>query len=141
MIDIEKVVFTQVANAVQTEYPTVNVVSDYLDSVSEFPCVTIVEENNSTYVFSLDNAKEEHHANLMYSVNVYSNKTSGAKAEARNILAIVDAELQKLNFVRTFMQPIPNANRSVYRLTARYTAVVGKGVEENGTVTHQMYRK
>lgn len=141
MIDIEKVVFTQIANAIEENYPNATVVSEHLGTVSSFPCVEIVEENNSTYVRSLDNDLTEHHANLLYSVNVYSNKVSGAKTEARNILEIVDRELQAMKFIRSFMQPIPNADRSIYRLTARYTAIVGKGITEGDTTTHQMYRE
>ena len=47
------------------------------------------------------------------------------KAQAKQIMASLDAEMSNLGFTRVFMNPIPNfADATIYRLTARYEAVV-----------------
>lgn len=141
MIDVESLVFDKVATAIRTAYPNAYVVGEYVEAPSTFPCVCIVEDSNTTYTRSQDNALSENHANLMYSVDVFSNKQTGKKLEAKAIAKIADEELQKLKMTRTFMGQTPNVDRSIYRITARYTVVVAKGVTSGETTTYQVYRK
>lgn len=69
----------------------------------------------------------ENVAALMYEVNVYSNKTSGKKAEAKAIAATADEAFASLGFTRTMSSQVPNLNdASIYRITCRYQAVVDK---------------
>ena len=86
MIDIESMVVNAVRNAVKTKYPKCDIVSEYVDTPSQFPCVQILEADNYTYRRTQDNNLLEHHANVMYEVNVFSNKTDGKKAEAKAIM-------------------------------------------------------
>ena len=42
-------------------------------------------------------------------------------------MAKIDDEFSKVGFVRTFLNPVQNMNdATVYRMTGRYRAVVGK---------------
>lgn len=144
MIDIENYVFTQVKNAVLTAYPNAEVNSSIVETASEFPCVTFIEADNSTYIRSLDDSPTEHHANLMYECNVYANDAN-RKATAKAIAEIVDITMQGMKFTRTFKDAIPNQDRSIFRITLRYKGIVGEGVETTAegvtTTTHQMYRE
>lgn len=137
MIDVENMVVDAVYKAVKAQYPTAEISSEEKDIPSSFPCVYIVEEDNSTYQRTQDNDLLEHHASVMYSVNVYSNKKNGKKAEAKAIMNIVDVTLQSIKFTRTMKMPIRNIDPSVYRITARYTAII----EEKHGNTYQVYRK
>lgn len=141
MIDIENMVIDKVYKAVIAQYPTANVTSEFTDTPSKFPCVAIYEGDNSTYTKSQDNELREHHAFVMYEVQVFSNKTSGRKSEAKKILKIVDDTLQDIKFTRTFMNPIPNQDKSIYRYIARYEAVVGQGIAKGNDTIYPMYRR
>ena len=69
----------------------------------------------------------ENHAQVLYEVNVYSNKTSGKKAECKAIIALIDSKMEALGFTRTLMNPVPNEeDATVYRMVARYRAIVSK---------------
>lgn len=136
MIDIEN----YVVNAVATALSDVLVLSEYVEAPPEFPCVTILEDSNVS-ADTFDNASTtENHADLLYSVNVYSNLQSGAKQEAKRIMASVDTVLEGFKFQRTMCQAIPNADRNIYRISSRYTARIGEGVTDGETTTYQVYR-
>jgi len=136
MIDVENMVVNAVYNAVRAVYPTANITSTYQDVPSSFPCVSILEEDNYAYRKTQDNDLREHHTNVMYSVNVYSNKKNGKKEEAKDIMRIVDETLQDIKFTRTMKTPIRNIDPTIFRITARYEAVI----EERKGNTYQVYR-
>ena len=123
MIDIENLVFTPIAQAVRAQFEGANVVGEYVREPSRFPHVSLVESDNYISTRHRDNSSTEKYATVMYEVNVYSNKTSGRKTEARSILDLIDTMLTAKNFTRIAMTPVPNLeNSTIYRLTARYRA-------------------
>lgn len=141
MIDIENLVFTNVKTALTTAYSTINVVSDYPNAPSVFPCVSVVEEDNSVYEKSQDSHNTENHVKVMFTVNVFSNKSSGRKSEAKKILNTVDTAFANMKFTRTMKQMIPNVDTTIYRIVARYEAVIGKGQTINKNTVFQVYTK
>ncbi len=141
MIDIANVVLREVTEAVQAEYPNCDVLSYNPDVISKFPCVTVVEKDNSTYRRSQDNMSSENHAEVVYEIQAYSNSTEGKKQEAKKLLSLADEVMLNSNFTRQLKTELPNKDRSVYRLYASYTAVVAKPVEINGNTVHQIYRR
>ena len=127
MINIENEVFSIVAKAVRKIYPDIYISGEYVKSPPKFPCVSLVEMDNSAYVRTQTNRSGENHAELMYELNVYSNKKSGKKSECKAIATLIDNELAALNFSRMMLQPIPNMDdATIYRMTGRYRAVVSK---------------
>ena len=141
MIDVENLVFSNVKTALTSTYSTINVVSDYPNAPSVFPCVSIVEDDNSVYTNSQDSSATENHAKVMYTVNVFSNKASGRKSEAKKILGTVDTAFANMKFTRTMKQMIPNVDTSIYRIVARYEAVIGKGQTIGKNTVFQVYTK
>lgn len=141
MIYVERAIVDAVYTAVKTKYPKADIVSEYVDMPSAFPCVSIIEVDNYTYTKTQDDVLSEHHAKIAYEVNVYSNKTNDKKTEANEVMGIVDTTLQNLKFTRTLKEPIPNKDKTIYRIVARYEAVIGEGKTINGKTVHQMYRK
>ena len=142
MIDIENKVLDTVFAAVRNQYTNANCYGEYVAVPAGFPCVCLYEQSNTTYRRSQDTDLQEHQSNLMYSCNVYSDKANGKKAEARAIAKLVDETMQRMKFTRTFFEPLPNLDRTVYRITMRYEAVAGEPIiTENNNVTYQMYRK
>ncbi len=127
MIDIENEIFSIVAATVRAEYPNIYITGEYVKSPPSFPCVTIMESDNQIYRKTRDTSTIENHAQILYEVNVYSNKTSGKKSECKSILAIINDKLTSIGFTRTLLTPVPNElDATIYRMTACYRAVVGK---------------
>ncbi len=127
MINIESEVFSAIAKAVRNKYPDAYVVGEYVKSPSKFPCVSVVEFDNMAYDKTQSSYSRENHADLVYEVNVYSNKESGKKSECKAIAALIDDEFATLGFSRTMLQPIPNVDdATIYRMTGRYRGVVSK---------------
>lgn len=142
MIDIENKILDTVFTAVRTIYTTAQCYGEYVAVPAAFPCVCLYEANNTTYKKSQDTTLLEHQSNLMYECNVYSDKANGKKAEARAIADLIDKTMQGMKFTRTFYQPLPNLDRTIYRITLRWEAVAGEPITtENGKTIYQMYRK
>jgi len=125
MIDIESELFNKLSVAIKTEYPTAYVTGEYVPAPSSFPCVSIVEIDNYPLVSTQDTSSQENHANLTYEINIYSNKTTGKKAECKAIASLIDSEMLGLGFNRTMLNNILNLNDStIYRMVGRYRAIV-----------------
>jgi hypothetical protein len=127
MIDIENEVFSAIAGAVRNKYSGAYVVGEYVKSPPKFPCVSVVETDNSAYDRTQTSGSLENHADVTYEVNIYSNKTSGKKSECKAIASLVDNEFATLGLSRTMLQPIPNGDdATIYRITGRYRGVVSQ---------------
>ena len=125
MIDIENVVFNTVAEKIRDVFPDIFITGEYVNSPPSFPAVSLVESDNSTHIETIDSGSNEHHANVMYEVNVYSNKATGKKSECKAIIALIDEEMLALGFARVTLTPVPNMNDStIYRMVGRYRATV-----------------
>lgn len=127
MIDIETELFSTIATIVRAKYSKIFITGEYVKAPSTFPCVSIVEIDNQVYRNTRDSGSIENHAQIIYEVNVYSNKSSGKKTECKSIMSLIDNQFANLGFTRTMCEPIPNEEDStIYRMTARYRAIVSK---------------
>ena len=134
MIDIENEVFDKVATRVREQFPDIFMAGEYVRSPSSFPAVSLVEMDNSVRENTIDSCSNENHANVMYEVNVYSNKTVGKKSECKDIIALIDKEMIAMGFVRNTLTPIPNEyDSTIYRMVGRYKATV--------SANHKIYRR
>lgn len=127
MIDMENEVFSAVATDVRAEYPDIYMVGEYVKTPPKFPCASLVEMDNQNYQRTEDSGSSENHVSVMYEMNVYSNKTSGKKAECKKIAALIDERMLALGFARTMLQPVPNMDdATIYRMVGRYSAIISK---------------
>ena len=125
MIDIENPVFNRVVTRVREVFPDIFMTGEYVKSPPSFPAGSLVEMDNSTRIETIDSGSNENHANVMYEVNVYSNKTAGKKSECKAIMALIDEEMLAMGFSRSTLTPVPNENDStIYRMVGRYRAAV-----------------
>jgi hypothetical protein len=125
MIDVNNEVFTTVAKVVRDSHPGVTVVGENTRKPSKFPAVTIDESENVMVDQLEDSSKEEKFAGVTYKLQVFSNKQSGKKAEARAIFATADAVMRQFGFQRVTFTTTPEIYEStVYQITATYEAVV-----------------
>ena len=134
MIDIENQVFDRVVKRVREQFPDIFMTGEYVNSPSSFPAASLVEMDNSVRENTIDSGSNENHANVMYEVNVYSNKTTGKKSECKAIMALIDAEMTAMGFVRSTLTPVPNEyDATIYRMVARYRAAV--------STDHKIFRR
>lgn len=127
MIDAENEIFSIVATSARTEFAGLYMTSEYVKSPSSFPCVSLVEMDNQIYRNTQSTSGMENHAEIMYELNVYSNKTKGKKSECRDIVAFIDSQMSALGFSRTMLSPIPNMDdATIYRMTGRYKALISQ---------------
>ena len=127
MINVETEIINSISKVVRNAYPNALVVGEYVKTPSRFPCISIVEMDNTVYDRTQTSGCLENHADISYEVNIYSNKTSGKKSECREIASLIDNEFATLGMSRTMLQPIPNIDdATIYRMLGRYRGVVSK---------------
>lgn len=126
MIDLENDVFTAVATALRAAHEGIYVTGEYVPAPPKFPAVSIVEADNRVAT-RYRTTNIENAASVMYEVNVYSNRASGKKSEAKAIAATLDEKFAELGFTRTMKNQVPNLNdASIYRIVCRYEAIIDK---------------
>ena len=127
MIDVEAEIFNIVATALREEYPKIFITGEYVKAPSSFPCASLIEVDNQVYRNTRTTCCIENHAQIMYEVNVYSNKKNGKKAECKSIISLIDRKLGELGFTRTLLNSIPNGeDATIYRMAGRYRAIISK---------------
>lgn len=125
MIDFMNEVFTAVATSVRSSHSGTTVTGEYTRSPSKFPTVTLDETQNVMIDRLEDSSNEEQYAGVTYRVQVFSNKQSGKKAEARAIFSTVDEEMRRMGFRRVTYTTTPEIyDSTVYNITATYEATV-----------------
>lgn len=123
MIDIENDIIQFVGDSLRAAHDGIDVSGTYIIAPSRFPFVSIVENDNRVYLRMRTN-KIENAVHLMYECNIYSNKVSGKKQEAKAIMATLDNAFEAAGFTRTMMNQVPNlADASIYRVVCRYEAI------------------
>lgn len=135
LIDVESIVFTKVAEALQesSDHPNIFLSGEYVREPPSFPAVFVEMADDFVDKSMTDSGGVENGARVLFEVNVFSNKPVGAKSEAKSVASAVDSTLAGMGFSRTMMQPVPNpGDLSVYRLVLRYEAGV--------TASREVYR-
>ncbi len=126
MLDPESILFTEIANKARSRFKGIRVYPEETESPAAFPCLTFVQSSNTTYRRSLTGDNIEHHVNLMYTANAYSNITTGAKQQCKEIISFVDEIMRSYGFIRTMDEQMPNQDRTISRRTARWSGILGE---------------
>ena len=127
MVDIETELFTKIATILREKYgKNFTVYGETVLAPSEFPCACIEESDNFSYLATRDSGSNENHAELVYDVNVYSNKRKGKKSQCKEILATIDEFFTSIGFTRIIKNPISLDDATKYRLFARYSAIASE---------------
>jgi len=126
MIDIESELFDIFSTALRGNFSDITVYGEDVSTPADFPCVTIVEADNSVLSKTQDSDGLENHATLMYEVNVYSNKPNAKKKECKKIYKFIDELFAEYGFSRISSKPQTMSNSTIYRMIGRYTGVVSK---------------
>ena len=125
MIDYLNEIFNTLATTVREAHSGVTVTGEYTRQPSKFPTVSLDETENVTVGALEDSSAAEKFSGLTYRLQVFSNKQSGKKAEARAIFATADKVMLGLGFRRITYTTTPEIYEStIYSITATYEAVV-----------------
>lgn len=126
MNDFLNEIFTLVAKKLRSAYADIFVTGEYTRQPSKFPAVTLDEIENVAVGELLDSSHQEKYSALTYRLQVFSNRESGKKAEARKIFATADQKMRQLGFRRISYTTTPEIYEStIYSITATYEAIVG----------------
>lgn len=129
MIDIFNEVFTQTATALRNKFGAIRITGEYVQTPVSYPAVALDEIDNIET--EADSSDRERYNRVRYRVQVFSNKTSGKRAEARSIQKEVDLIFKSMGFKRTSYSTTPDIiNNTVYCITTVFSAVV----DENGYI-------
>ena len=140
MTDIENKVIDTVTNAVEAEFSTATVDGRFDPSPASFPFISVEEIDSANLLKYQDNTNAERYTEVTYEVNICTNDKL-KKSTAKAIAQVVDTAMNGMKFLRLSKTPTPNIDRTVYRLTMRYSAVVAAGVTKDGTTYYQMYHR
>ena len=124
MIDLENEIFTAVATAVRQAHTGTSIKSEYVRSPASFPTVALSEIDNVNVDSLMDSSREEKYAGLGYRLQVFSNKESGKKSEAKAIFKTADEILCGMGFRRRTYSTTPEIyNSTIFSITATYEAI------------------
>lgn len=123
MIDTEEQIYNAVSEALRAKFEIIFITGvELVDTPPKFPAVSIMKsssETNSRYsTFSkVDNVAKE-----QYKFEICSNleNQKEAKQQTKDIIAVIDGVMSDKFYIRTFDQPIPNADSKITRRVARY---------------------
>ena len=125
MVSIDNELFTELAAVLHNAYEPIFVTGENVAQPPVFPAVTIVEMDNTVVASRQDSDHMERAADIMYQVDIYSNRAKGKKAECRSIAYTVDTAFANRGFTRIYFSPTPNAfDATIARITLRYRAIV-----------------
>lgn len=125
MLDFNNEIFTTVAADLRNNHAGITVMGESVRKPSKFPTATIDETENVMVDRLEDSSNVEKFAGVTYKLQVFSNKQSGKKAEARAIFATADAAMRRMGFQRVTFTVTPEIYEStVYQINATYEAVV-----------------
>ena len=128
MIDHENEIFGFIYRAVMDFRSDVYVTSEKANAPAAFPCVYIEQTDSyNPRQYEQISTYKETVAKIVTTVEVYSNKPSGKRQEAKSIFAVIDTAMRSHGFRRTTQNYLDltdinnNAvNKAVIRLLARY---------------------
>lgn len=132
MIDIQNEVFTNITNALKLVDANVETSSVYTNTPSSYPFVGIEEIDNVPFTESADCCDIENHAEISFEIDVRA-KGDKRKSDCYRLLGVADNYLKSIKFTRLSMTPMQDQNDTLFRIVARYSAVVGKD--------HTIYRR
>lgn len=125
MIDYCNEIFTTVAKRVRADHEGTTVTGEYTRKPSKFPTVTLDETQNITMDSLVDSSHVENYSGVTYRLQVFSNKQSGKKAQARAIFATADEALRGMGLRRVTYTTTPEIyDSTIYSITATYEGVV-----------------
>lgn len=123
MVELE--VYTKVFRELRERYPSLTIFDETVLAPSVFPCVCLEETDNFVYTPLISGSNTENATEVVYEVNIYSNKINSKKVECKELFNAVDEILTEIGLVRKLKRFVPLDDTTKARLFGRYTAIAG----------------
>ena len=123
MIDVESEIYDIVAGIVKAKYPNVIMENRRCYDPAKFPCIYLKLADAPALQKTRDTGSNERHINMMWEVNIYSNKQGASAREAKDLFYAVDEAMQRIGFTRTMYEALNWENQTVYRILGRWQAI------------------
>jgi len=120
-----KRIYTYIESAVNTTERPVYCASQYEPVPEEFPAVYITEAQHRKDRRYVTLAHDDGHYVRDWEVQIFSNKTEGALMQCHGLMDDVEKAFAEIAFIETFCGQMQNADPSITRLVARFTATIG----------------
>ena len=99
--------------------------SRFTPKPEHFPACYMTEISRRDVVRNVTLAHDSDVQDVSWEVQIYSNKAVGALDEAFSILEDVETAFHGLAFIETMCSEMPFGDKSIYRLVARFSRVIG----------------
>lgn len=120
MIDPENQVINDLSALILTDFPGIEISSDWSRSPAKFPYAVIYVGNSHDLESTWDSSGKPIEV-FTFVVQAYSNKKGGKRQECKKILAIADNYFKSINAARESRTALPNIeDNTVYRMGATY---------------------
>ena len=123
MTDIETQVIDAITRLIADTDSSAVVDDRYNPVPAKFPHISVYQISSINPSQYQDDQNRELYTSVQFEVQVETNDRY-KKTSAKYFASIIDDEMQSLGFIRTFSSPVPNVDRTIYRIVLRYSAVV-----------------
>ena len=116
-----KKVFTEIYNAVHTYDSSIYITQRYENIPESIPCVFVIQigkMRNERYA-TFCNTDEQYI--YTFEVQVFTSNLEGAY----NIMTVIENKFKSLGFFEQTCREVPNAEKNIQRLVARFSAQLG----------------
>lgn len=117
---MENELFTLIATQLRSQFDGISVKGEAVNVPPRFPHVSFYEADNYISTEDLDSSDTERFATLLYRVDVYANKASGRKTEAKAILGVIRPFLYSKNFTRFSSSPVNDMGDGILHIAETY---------------------
>lgn len=128
MADIENRVYSTISALAKAQFPTLTTASWPDSTITDFPYALIIMTDSPDIKQTLTSTHENEATHVTFEVNVYSNATSGRKAEAKSIAQFIAAKFKFFGFTQTAGgQPLDltdTNNQMIARYYSRFEAAI-----------------
>lgn len=126
MIDVENQVITYITEAFAgTDYEDIYISSDPARTPNSFPCVYLAQSDSYEETGTRPATRQQLFETVVFEVYVYSNKTTGSKAQCKAVMKIIDNAMRIQGFTQSTETPLTPTVDTVKAIRfSRYKAKV-----------------
>lgn len=121
MINNEEEIFNEISKKLREKFNDIFVIGEEISSNQpKMPAVSIIQFDNVVNKRYSTFNKIENVSISTFNINIYSNDSIDKKKECVDISIIIDGIISQHGYVRTFNQPMANAENTIARRIMKY---------------------
>lgn len=122
-------VYTRLVKALKWAFPDCYYTGRLEPIPQKLPTMYAREIGNMQPVENVTLSYDDEQYQSTFEVQVFSNLQAGAETEAYAIMAIAQRVLKGLGYIQDMLEPMPNADATIFRLIGRWHRQIGGGDE------------